>query len=80
MCTNKFSIGGLVGIHGSSIVKWGYQINFRSVYLFIYFNEKISVAQKYSQANYNQQNKIKQTLNNKGNNFSRAQSSKMVKV
>ena len=49
------------------------------IYLFI-FNEKISVAQKYSQANYNQQNKIKQILNNKGNNFSRAQSSKRVKV
>ena len=34
------------------------------IYLFIYFFEKISHAQKHSQANINQQNKIKQTLNN----------------
>ena len=33
-------------------------------YLFIYFYEKISRAQKHSQANINQQSKIKQTLNN----------------
>ena len=30
--------------------------------------------------NINQQNKIKQTLNSKGNNFSRAHTSKRVKV
>ena len=65
----------------SSIVKWGYQDNFKHVYLFIYlFCEKILRAQKHSQANINQQNKIKQTLNNKGNNFLCAQTSKMVKV
>ena len=39
----------------SSVVKWGYQGNFKPVF----FYEKISRAQKYSQAN-NQQNKIKQ--------------------
>ena len=32
--------------------------------LFILFYEKISRAQKHSQANINQKNKIKQTLNN----------------
>ena len=32
--------------------------------LFIFFYEKISHRQKHSQANINQQNKIKQTLNN----------------
>ena len=37
--------------------------------LFIYFYEKVLSAQKHSQAKINQQNKIKQTLNNKGNNF-----------
>ena len=42
--------------------------------LFIYFfYEKISRAQKHSQANINQQNKIKKTLNKKCNNFSQAQ-------
>ena len=34
MCTNKFSIGGLIGLHVSSIVTWGYQDNFKPVYLF----------------------------------------------
>ena len=46
----------------SSIVKWGYQDNFKPVYFF--FKEKISRAQKHSQAtkqltSINQQNKIK---------------------
>ena len=45
-----------------------------------FFYEKISHAQKLSQANINQQNKIKQTLNNKGNNFSREQKLLRVKV
>ena len=45
-----------------------------------FFYEKTSRAQKNSQANINQQNKIKQTLNNQGNNFLRAQTSKRVKV
>ena len=67
VCTNKFSIGRLIGVHVSSIVKWGYQDSFKPVY---FFYGKISRAQKHSQANIDQQNKIKQTLNNKGNNFS----------
>ena len=46
----------------------------------VLFYEKILRSQKHLQANTNQQNKIKQTLNNKGNNFSRAQTSKWVKV
>ena len=37
-------------------------------------------AQKHLQANINKQNKIKQTLNNKDNNFSRANTSNRVKV
>ena len=79
MCTNKFSIGGLIGVHVSSIVKWFYQDNFKSVYLFIFlFYEKISHSQKHSQEKTNQQNKIKQTLNNKANNFSLAQTSKRM--
>ena len=47
-------------LRNSSIVKWGYQDNFKSVYfiyLFIFFYEKISCVQKHSQANINQQNK-----------------------
>ena len=42
----------------SSIVKWGCQTISS---LCIFFYEKISRAQKHSQANINQQNKIKQT-------------------
>ena len=40
----------------SSIVKWGYQGNFKPVY---FFYEKISHAQIHSQAKINQQNKAK---------------------
>ena len=60
----------------SRLVKWGYQDNFKPVY---FFYEKISLAQKHSQANINQQNKIKQLLNNKGNKCLCAQTSKRVK-
>ena len=78
MRTNKFSIGRLRGVHVSSIVKWGYQDNFKTNYFFFY--GKISRAQKHSQAYINQQNKNKWTKNNKGNGFLRAQTSKKVKV
>ena len=45
-----------------------------------FFYEKISHTQKHSQAKINQQNKIKQTLNNKGNNFLLVQTSKRLEV
>ena len=48
MRANKFSIGGLRGVHVSSIVNWGYEDNFKPVYLF-FFYEKILIAQKHSQ-------------------------------
>ena len=51
---------------------------FKPIYLSFY--EQISRAKKHSQENINQQNKNKLTLNNKGNDFSRAQTSKRVKV
>ena len=44
MHTNKFLIGRLIGVHLSSIVKWGYLDNFKPVY---FFNKKISHAQKH---------------------------------
>ena len=52
MHTKVFSIGGLIGVHASSIVYWGYQDNFKPVYLYIYFLWqkdliKISSAQKH---------------------------------
>ena len=61
----------------SSIVKWGYQDNFKLVYFFL---RKDFARTKHSQANINQQNKIKETLNNKVNSFSRAQTYKSLKV
>ena len=65
----------------SSVVKWGCQDYFKPVYFILFFfYEKISCAQEHSHAKINQQNKIKQTLNNKGNNISCAQTSKRVKV
>ena len=56
-----------INVKNSSIVHWAYQDNFKPVYFFNY--KKISRARKHSQANINQQSKINQTLNNKGNNF-----------
>ena len=44
MHINRSSIGGLIGVHVSSIVKSGYQGNFKPICLFSY--EKISPAQE----------------------------------
>ena len=46
----------------------------------LFFYENILRVQKHSQANINQQNKIKRTLDNKGNNFFGTEISKRVKV
>ena len=35
ICTNKSSIGGLIEVHVSSIVKWSYQDNFKPVFFFM---------------------------------------------
>ena len=59
-------MGGLIGVRVSSVVKWGYEDNFKHVYFF--FAEVLGVK-KHSQAKINQKNKIKQTLNNKGKMF-----------
>ena len=40
MCTNKFSIGGLRGVHVSSIGNWGYGENFKPDYFFFFFLRK----------------------------------------
>ena len=48
--------------------------------LFIFFLRKDFARTKHSQANINQQNKIKETLNNKVNSFSRAQTYRSLKV
>ena len=77
MCTSKFLISGLIGVHISSIVKCGYQNNFKPVYFFL---GKMLHAQKHSQANINQQNKTKEILNNRGKNLLYSQTSKKVKV
>ena len=69
VCTNKLLIGGLIGAHVSSIVKWGYQGNFKPVYFFL--RKDFARTKTPSQAKMNQQNKNKLTLNKKGNNFSR---------
>ena len=61
MRVNRGSIGGLIGVHVSSVVKWIYQDNFKPI---CFFYKKIWCKQKHSQANINQQNKMKQTLNN----------------
>ena len=53
---------------------------YQACLLLFFFYEKILRAQSHSQWNINQQSKIKQTLNNKGTNFSRAQTCKRVKV
>ena len=60
-----------------TVVSWNEVILF---FIYLFFYEKILRAQKHSEANINQQNNNKLTLNNKGNNFSHAQTSKRVKV
>ena len=65
---NRGSIGALIGVHVSSIVKLSRQ--FQACLLLLFFYEEICRTEKHSQANINQENKIKQTRNNKGNNFS----------
>ena len=42
---NRGSMGGLIRVHVSSIVKGGYQDNFKPVY-YSFFYEKISHAEK----------------------------------
>ena len=69
MCTNKFSIGGLIGVHNNSIVQWGYEENLKPAF----FSRKVLSLNKHSQAKMKEENKIKQTLNNKGNIFVRTQ-------
>ena len=39
MCTNKFLIGGLRGVHDSNIVNWGYGDNFEPVYFFFFLRK-----------------------------------------
>ena len=46
MRTNKFSIGGLIGIHLRGIVYLGYPDNFKP--LFFFFLDKILRAQKHA--------------------------------
>ena len=47
MRVNRGSIGGLIGVHVSTIVKWGYQDNFKPAYCFY---EKVLNAQKAANA------------------------------
>ena len=70
MRTNKFSADGLIGVHVSSIV---YEAIRTVSSLFIFFIKKFETHKNMPQAKTNQQNKNKQTLNNKANNFLRAQ-------
>ena len=53
MRVNRGSIGGLIEVHISSLVKWGYQDNFKPVCLF--FCEKILRVQKRNSTKTNQQ-------------------------
>ena len=53
MHVNRGLIGGLVGVHVSSIVKWDYQGCFKSDLFFL----RKDFVQEHSQANINQQNK-----------------------
>ena len=50
MRTNKYWIGGLIGVHVSSLVKWGYQDNYKPVY---FFYENVLSVKKHSQAKIN---------------------------
>ena len=68
MHKNKFLIGGLIGMHASSIVYRGNQDNFKPVFFCFcfFFEEKISRAQKHGTKKNQLKNKNKLTVNNKG--------------
>ena len=70
-CTNKFSISGLIGVHLSSIVKWGYQDNFKPVNFFFFWRKDFACTKTHHKEKSTNKTKNKLTLNNKGNNFSR---------
>ena len=53
---------------------------FQACFFFFFYTKRFRAHKNTSQANMNQQNKNKLTLNNKGSNFLRAQTSKSVKV
>ena len=48
MHINRGSIDGLIGVHVRSILKWGYQDNFKTdyYYIYIFFYENVSRVQK----------------------------------
>ena len=77
MCTNKLSIGGLIGVRVSSIVNEA--IRKISNLLIFFFLQKSLNVKKHSQAKINQQSKIKKIPNNKGNIFMSEKSSERVK-
>ena len=78
MCRNKFSIGGLMGVHVSSIVNGVIRtVSNQFIYLFIYlfFAKKFHVYKNANQTKTNLENKIKRTKNSKSLNFSRIKTS-----
>ena len=78
----KFSIGGLIGVHVSSIVYWGCRGNFKSVFFFLFFFLRKDFWARKNTHKQTLANKTKNkwTKNHKGNDFLRAQTSKKVKV
>ena len=77
MCTNKFSICRLIGVHVSSIVN---EVIRKISSQFIFFTKKLWTYKKVNQTKTNQQNENEQTLKHKDSNFSRTKTSKRLRV
>ena len=75
-------MGGLIGVHISSICNWGYEDNFKLVYLFIYLFLQKDFKRTKTLTNKKPTNKTKisEQKNKKSNNFLHAQTYKRVKV
>ena len=78
VCVRSVVKNGVAEAEGSSIVNRGYPDNLKPVFFFlfvflVFFEEKISRAQKHVTSENQLTKKKKLALNNKDNNFSRAQ-------
>ena len=79
MRTNKFAIGGLIGVHVNRIVNDTIRtISMQS--FFFFFMEKLWAQKNTHKKKLTSENKIKQTENNKGDNLLHTKAFKRVKI
>ena len=67
-------------VMASSICNWGYEDNFKPVYLLFFLRKDFKCIKTLTNKKPTNKTKITKQKNNKGDNFLRAQTSKRVKV